>query len=136
MFLITWFFIVLGDLVLLVHGFNFKNKDDGFVPVHVLRSIAPPGHDPLQLVDSGVGVDIQDIQVENAINLSLIDSSLQDNQSSSYSQLNAQSWTCVRCTFINEFTRNECDICKLQREKSIQPESLSQDEALLFGSKV
>lgn len=135
MFMVTCFIVLLGDLILMVHGFNLKNKDDGFIPISLLHSIAPSG--ALGTMNSGVGVtSSQDIQLENAIAVSMDDIQQDLHGSSSHSHYNSQSWACVRCTYVNDFTRNECEVCKLSREKSVQPGSRSQDEALLFGSRV
>ncbi len=126
--------ISLFDLIALFQCCALKNKDDH--PSLFNHSAPHP------ISDSGahLSLNIEDIGLQQAVNASLSENApafeeqLQPVRSPVRTNMNEFiSWSCVRCTNINDLNLDFCEICRLPREKSIQPSSRTQDEMLLFG---
>lgn len=45
-----------------------------------------------------------------------VDSGISGHVGNGFGSAQTESWTCIHCTFLNNFDRQSCDICRLPRD--------------------
>jgi hypothetical protein len=123
--------VMFLDIVLIFQGLSLKNKEGGYISSSSLQTslILQEGADP-----AAIGTD--DVELEAALRNSERDAHFYLEEKGTRVAMptnHSQSWNCIRCTFVNDFSKDQCEVCRLPQEKSIQPGSRTQDEAMLFN---
>lgn len=130
-FLAMCIIVMFLDIVLIFQGCSLKNKESGYISSSTLQTslMLDEGADP-----AAIGTD--DVELEAALRNSERDAHFYLEEKGTRVAMptnHSQSWNCIRCTFVNDFSKHQCEVCRLPQEKSIQPGSRTQDEVLLFN---